>query len=118
MKLRIAKTSSEGLDMTPMIDIIFQLIIFFMVASSFVEQAKVYKVEVPKADAPQTISTEEARKITITKEGIVAPGGITSEDERYESLLDLVEDLKMMLRGQEVRAPPASDPWSTSVPAE
>ncbi|GMV79525.1 MAG: hypothetical protein AMXMBFR7_07090 [Planctomycetota bacterium] len=94
MKLRLAEQVSEEIDMTPMIDIVFQLIIFFMVASSFVEEAKVFKVSVPKAEAPETISTEEARTIAVTKDGDVAPAGATDKKQKYESLLDLIEELK------------------------
>lgn len=94
MKLRIPATDSEGVDMTPMIDIVFQLIIFFMVASSFVEEAKVFKVKMPKGEAPATISTEEAVRIAVTSEGKVAPADAVDKADGYESLQELVEDLK------------------------
>ncbi|MCZ7645780.1 MAG: biopolymer transporter ExbD [Planctomycetota bacterium] len=94
MKLRLGEQQQDDIDMTPMIDIVFQLIIFFMIASSFVEEAKVYKVSVPKAEAPETISTEEARTIAVTKDGDVAPADTTDKNARYESLVQLVEELK------------------------
>ncbi len=94
MKLTPPLRKKGELDMTPMIDIIFQLIIFFMIASSFVEEAKVFKVSVPKAGVVETISTEEARVIAVTKDGKVAPSDSTDEKNQYESLLELVADLK------------------------
>ncbi len=94
MKIRMPKKQIEDLDMMPMVDVIFQLIIFFMIASSFVEESKVYKVSVPKADTPQTISTEEAWKIAITKNGDVAPSGALHKDEKFERLAELVATLK------------------------
>lgn len=39
-----------GFDMTPMIDVVFQLIIFFMVALSFVESQAAAKLTLPVAD--------------------------------------------------------------------
>ncbi len=95
MKLRIPTHESDEIDMTPMIDIVFQLIIFFMVASSFVEEAKVFKVTMPKAEKPITISTEEARTIAITADGRVGPADAQKEEEEYKSLTRLVDDLKL-----------------------
>lgn len=101
MKLRVPLTQSDDIDMTPMIDIVFQLIIFFMIASSFVEEAKVYKVTVPKAEAPMTISTEEALKIAVTADGIVAPADATKPEQKYSNLKDLVDELKLYKEARE-----------------
>jgi biopolymer transport protein ExbD len=101
MKLRTPEGSSDDIDMTPMIDVVFQLIIFFMVASSFVEQARVYKVSVPKAEAPQTISTDQAMRIAVTADGAVAPSEARNEADRYERLEVLVEALKIYRKEQE-----------------
>jgi len=104
MKLRTPDQSVDDIDMTPMIDVVFQLIIFFMVASSFVEQAKVYKVSVPKAETPQTISTEEAMKVAVTADGTVAPSEARDEADKFERLEDLVERLKLYKREQEAKS--------------
>jgi biopolymer transport protein ExbD len=101
MKLRTTEAPSDEIDMTPMIDVVFQLIIFFMVASSFVEQAKVYKVSVPKAEAPQTIATDQAMRIAVTADGVVAPSESRKESDKYERLDVLVEQLKLYRKERE-----------------
>jgi biopolymer transport protein ExbD len=101
MKLRTTEAPSDEIDMTPMIDVVFQLIIFFMVASSFVEQAKVYKVSVPKAEAPQTIATDQAMRIAVTADGVVAPSESRNESDKYERLDVLVEHLKLYRKERE-----------------
>ena len=37
-KMRASRLSNDGLDMTPMVDVTFQLLIFFMITASFVTQ--------------------------------------------------------------------------------
>ncbi|MCW8131895.1 MAG: biopolymer transporter ExbD [Planctomycetota bacterium] len=103
MKLRTPEQNVDEIDMTPMIDVVFQLIIFFMVASSFVEQAKVYKVSVPKAETPQTISTEEAYKVAVTADGNVAPSDARKPEDKFERLEELVERLKIYRQEQETK---------------
>jgi biopolymer transport protein ExbD len=42
MKFKLNKTAGKrGVDMTPMIDCVFQLLLFFLVASNFQEQARI-----------------------------------------------------------------------------
>ena len=101
MKLRLPTETTDDLDMTPMIDVVFQLIIFFMVASSFVDEAKVFKVALPRGEAPQTIAMDEARKITVTADGIVARSGATDRNDHYAALTDLVADLKTYKQSQD-----------------
>jgi len=101
MKLRTPEAMSDEIDMTPMIDVVFQLIIFFMVASSFVEQAKVYKVSVPKAEAPQTIATDQAMRIAVTADGVVAPSESRNETDKFDRLDVLVEQLKLYRKERE-----------------
>lgn len=103
MKLRTPEQNVDEIDMTPMIDVVFQLIIFFMVASSFVEQAKVYKVSVPKAETPQTISTDEAYKVAVTADGAVAPSEARKPEDKFERLEELVERLKIYKQDQETK---------------
>ena len=49
-----------GFDMTPMIDVVFQLIIFFLVALSFVESQSEAKLTLPVADQAKPPEQAEA----------------------------------------------------------
>ena len=59
----------EQIDIAPLIDIIFQLLIFFMLTSSFVFQSGI-KVKLPKAITSEFVK-EESLTIIITSEDIL-----------------------------------------------
>ena len=54
-------------DLTPLIDVVFLLLIFFMLGSQFVYSTKI-KVDLPKAKTGK-VSTENIVAITVTKDG-------------------------------------------------
>ena len=47
-----------SLDMTPLIDVVFQLLIFFMVSSTFVVQSSV-PIELPEAEGADQLESKE-----------------------------------------------------------
>ena len=65
MKRRGRNSGAMEVDMTPMIDIVFQLLIFFMVATTFAAQAGI-KVNLPKAISG-TVQPERKLTVTITE---------------------------------------------------
>ncbi|MCP4638903.1 MAG: biopolymer transporter ExbD [bacterium] len=96
-------------DLTPLIDVVFQLLIFFMLTAQFVIQNAI-QVEMPEAesDAPSI----EQRKVAITlaygKDGPNGAGKVYFEDEemssmkqlagRIEDELDANPDVNVMIR--------------------
>ena len=57
------------IDITSLLDVIFLLLIFFMVASSFHEESRALDVTLPRAENPKIITLDEQTlSITITKE--------------------------------------------------
>ena len=60
MKFKPADVSPPDLDMTPMIDMVFILLIFFMVTASFVKDMKL-ELERPKASSAVTASSKAIR---------------------------------------------------------
>ena len=95
MKLRLAQTEPEDdqIDITPMIDCIFLLVLFFMVTSSFIEEAKVFKIILPKADKPVTVAREDADSISLTVDGEYFFRDAAAE-EQIDDLTVLIERLK------------------------
>ena len=68
MKLSSRKTSRRrmiALDMTPMIDVVFQLIIFFLVASSLSQQESMIPLKLPVAVSGQRDTPDELPSATI-----------------------------------------------------
>lgn len=66
-KIQMPK-GTPSLDMTPMVDLAFLLVTFFMLTSSFREQEAVV-VNSPKASAPNVILPEKAFIISISNKG-------------------------------------------------
>jgi len=86
------KRASIRPDITPMIDVVFLLLIFFMLSSQFVYSTKI-KVELPKARTA-TITQENIVSITITKDGNLFI------DDKTLSFSDLDKILKTMRDGR------------------
>lgn len=56
-------------DLTPLMDVIFLLLVFFMVATSFHEESRALDVSLPRAENPKVISLDErVLSITISKD--------------------------------------------------
>ena len=62
---RKRKSEIQGADLTPMIDVVFLLLTFFMVATTFVEETQQFKVELPKAEHAETLQAEETLSILV-----------------------------------------------------
>ena len=63
MKFRRQKIDDVQINLTPLIDVVFLLLIFFMVSTTFEKQSKL-KIELPEAS--QQVTTGETQNITIT----------------------------------------------------
>ena len=64
------------LGMTPLIDIVFLLLIFFMLTSRFVVHEGI-QVQLPVTDKPQAIAAERTNRITVLSDGVVILEGRT-----------------------------------------
>ena len=70
MKLERIKRRSGGtlvLQITPLIDVVFLLLIFFMLATSFDERSA-FKIDLPKSTAAKTKSTLKEVQVLVDKE--------------------------------------------------
>lgn len=68
---------TASVEMTPLIDVVFQLLIFFMLSSTFIVQTSV-PIELPKADGAEQL---ESKKLTITL--VYGSGGPEDGGEVY-----------------------------------
>lgn len=69
MKFLPKRHESESIDMTPMIDMVFILLIFFAVSTSFVKDMRV-NLERPSAATGSVASTKSVR-VYIDREGVI-----------------------------------------------
>jgi len=69
--IRLAKRSFEPVpvDIAPLIDVVFQLLLFFMLTSSFVLYPGI-RVTLPKAETAKTLSVSNL-VITLTKDHVI-----------------------------------------------
>ena len=75
------------LGMTPLIDIVFLLLIFFMLTSRFVVHEGI-QVQLPVTDKPHTIATEETNRITVLPDGVVILEGRSMTLKELGAFLD------------------------------
>lgn len=68
MNFRNKKSKAPDISMTPMIDVVFLLLIFFMVTTTFSRES-VIKVMLPEADGQQAEKQEQVVRLTIDKSG-------------------------------------------------
>lgn len=76
MSVKIDKGRSSGLvDLTPMIDVVFQLLLFFLVASKFANEEREMKVTLPQAsEARPLIAKPEEFVVNVNRQGNIFVG--------------------------------------------
>lgn len=94
MNLRLAMPEEDDeIDITPMIDCVFLLVLFFMVTSSFIEEAQAFKITLPRADESVTIARDKIDAVSVT-----LAGEYYFRDASGEQKLDSLEVLLQRLR--------------------
>ena len=92
-----ASRGSLGFNMTPMIDVVFLLLIFFLVSSHLAQQEVQLELDLPEAGSGQRPTQEQARRVVVNVlpqarpagrimvGGRLLQGGELAELIRYES---------------------------------
>lgn len=83
------------IDIAPLIDMIFQLLIFFMLTSSFIIQPGI-KVNLPKAVTSDVVKTENV-EIVISGENVAYMGGKVITVQELKTLLKQVAKRKQSI---------------------
>jgi len=65
MNLRPQRPQSSAIDLTPMIDVVFLLLIFFMVSTTFEQDIRI-RVQLPQAQGEKSAPPDEPRALEIT----------------------------------------------------
>ncbi|MBS3803398.1 MAG: biopolymer transporter ExbD [Oleiphilaceae bacterium] len=68
MKFKRQRSQEVGVDLTPLIDVVFLLLIFFMVSTTFTRESHL-QVELPKADARPAESETRQIDVVINAQG-------------------------------------------------
>ena len=91
MLLKKKKRDIE-LNLTPLIDVVFLLLIFFMVSTSFTRETQI-KLELPKADVEKLEPDPEVVEISIDKEGRVFLNGKALVKSNIDNLKQAIKPL-------------------------
>lgn len=96
----------EGINMTPMIDVVFLLIIFFLVSSHLSRQESRVELELPEASSAQKDTDLETPRVTINvlEDGSMWISGRPIEMNRLaetleQSRIDQGDDIEVRIRG-------------------
>ena len=94
------QTEEVAINLTPMIDIVFLLIIFFLVGARFTEEEKQYDIQLPSSqDVTPLTGTPDALVINVRRGGTILLGSLVVTLEELESEL---RDAKENFEGQAV----------------
>lgn len=70
MRFAVSRRPDPVIDLSPLIDVVFQLVLFFMVSTTFV-QAPGFQVDLPRSSAQTVISEKTDVNVWITADGAV-----------------------------------------------
>lgn len=98
-------STDASINMTPMIDVVFQLIIFFLVTSHFARQEAHLPLPLPAADSSQAAKTDDRPRlvINVTGDGTLLFSGrsLTAAELRQrlaERIGELGKDIEVRIR--------------------
>ena len=77
MKIPQSRTRRLGVDLTPMIDVVFQLIIFFLVSSQMAQREAALPLKLPEADSSvESLEISTSRlTVNLREDGSLSVGG-------------------------------------------
>lgn len=64
------RRDSSAIDVTPLIDIIFQLVLFFMVSTTFISSPGI-EVDLPRSSSETILQDDNDIEIWVTRDGVV-----------------------------------------------
>lgn len=91
MKFKRSKQDDLSINITPLIDVVFLLLIFFMVTTTFSRETRLL-VNLPEADAELAQETEvDQIEILVSRDGTYAINGRALVNNRIETLMSGLE---------------------------
>ncbi len=87
MNFRSSRREELELNITPLIDIVFLLLIFFMVSTTFQRESEL-QIQLPKAEREPSSNTPERIEVVISADGQYAIGGRQLADNQRSTLVD------------------------------
>ncbi len=92
MKLRRQKRTDNSINLTPLIDVVFLLLIFFMVSTTFTKETHI-TVDLPEADGQLSEDQPDSIEILITREGNYAVNGNSLVNRQLKTLMAAINEM-------------------------
>lgn len=92
MKFRRQRTEDEGINLTPLIDVVFLLLIFFMVSTTFSKRTQL-SVDLPEAVGDQSSERPKQIEIMISADGSYAVNDQVLVNSKVETLKTAITKL-------------------------
>lgn len=104
MPLKTEAPDDPGINLTPMVDVVFLLVIFFMVGTQFAETEKYQEINLPSAtEARPLTGMPDEIVVNITREGAILVGQEPQSFEQLEVTLQQAHeryaDQNVIIRG-------------------
>ena len=85
MKFRRQRLEEVGINLTPLIDVVFLLLIFFMVSTTFTRETQL-SIDLPEAEGQPREAVEEQIEILVDESGQFRVNGQALVDSRMRTL--------------------------------
>lgn len=85
MRLKPRDIDSAGVDLTPLIDVVFLLLIFFMVSTTFQKESEL-AIELPKASATASPENDRSIEVSVDAKGVFYVNGRQLVNTQAETL--------------------------------
>lgn len=92
MQFRRQPRETEGVNLTPLIDVVFLLLIFFMVSTTFTRETHL-SVDLPEAEGQVSVESAERVEILIGAEGDYSVNGQSLVNNRVATLRSALEQV-------------------------
>lgn len=90
MKFRRQQVEDQGINLTPLIDVVFLLLIFFMVSTTFTKETHL-SVDLPEAVGEQSSDLPEQIEILINSDGSYSVNGLALVNNQVVTLRSALE---------------------------
>ena len=92
MKFYRRRRADNGINLTPLIDVVFLLLIFFMVTTTFTRESRLL-IELPEADAEVVDSAQVPVELVISRDGSYAVNGQNLINRDIKTIMAALKDI-------------------------
>ena len=92
MKFKRQRSREQGINLTPLIDVVFLLLIFFMVSTTFTKETRL-KVDLPEAEGVASVEPPELIEILVARDGSYSVNGKTLVNRQTQTIIAALKEV-------------------------